>query len=70
MFNNTLPSFFYWVLFHIENLRQAVEIVNRTLTKEKLHRQLTGLSTGTPPFLKIKEGNKQRQRIVEFNKVM
>ena len=35
-FKNTLPSCLYWVLFPIENPRQAVETAKRILTKEKL----------------------------------
>ena len=41
-FKNTLPTKLYWVLFPIEDLRQAVKIVKRILTKEKIDRQLAG----------------------------
>ena len=34
--NNTLPTKLYWILFPIEDLRQAVETAKRMLTKEKL----------------------------------
>ena len=36
VFKNTLPTKLYWILFAIEDLRQAVEIAKRILTKEKL----------------------------------
>ena len=36
VFKNTLPTKLYWILFHIEDLRQAVESAKRILTKEKL----------------------------------
>ena len=36
VFNNTPPSRLYWLLFPIEDLRQAVETAKRTLTKEKI----------------------------------
>ena len=39
IFKNTLPTRLYWVLFPIEDLRQAVETTKRTLTKEKIDRQ-------------------------------
>ena len=42
VFKNTLPTKLYWVLFPIENLRQAVDTAKRILTKEKLDKQLTG----------------------------
>ena len=44
----------YWVLFPIEDLRQAVKIVRKILTKEKIDRQLAGQSSLTP-FMNIKE---------------
>ena len=39
MFKNTLPTKLYWILFSIEDLRQAVETAKRILTKEKLEKQ-------------------------------
>ena len=63
VFKNTLPTKLYWVLFPIEDLRQAVENVKRILTKEKLDRQLTG-QTSTSPFMNIREGTDKR---VSFN---
>ena len=36
VFKNTLPTKLYWILFPIENLRQAVDTGKRILTKEKL----------------------------------
>ena len=34
VFRNTLPSRLYWVLFSIEEIRQAVEKAKGTLTKK------------------------------------
>ena len=50
-----LPTRVYWVLFPIEDLRQAVETAKRILTKEKIDRQLAGQSYSTP-FMNIKDG--------------
>ena len=36
VFKNTLPTMLYWILFPIENLRQAVETVKRILIKKKI----------------------------------
>ena len=58
-----MPTKLYWVLFPIENLRQAVETAKRILTKEKLDRQLTG-QTSTSLFMNIRDGNDRR---VSFN---
>ena len=63
VFKNTLPTKLYWILFPIENLRQAVDTVKRILTKEKLDKQLTG-QTFTNPFMSIREGTDKR---VSFN---
>ena len=55
---NTLPNRLYWVLFPIEDLRIAVETVKRILTKEKIDRQLSGQSTGSTPFMKVRDTHK------------
>ena len=59
VFKNTLPTKLYWILFPIEDLRQAVETTKRILTKEKIDRQLSGQSSSTP-FMSIK-GNHSRR---------
>ena len=59
VFKNTLPTKLYWILFTIEDLRQAVDITKRILTKEKLDKQLTG-QTCTSPFMSIREGTNKR----------
>ena len=59
MFKNTIPTKLYWILFPIEDLRQAVEIAKRILTKEKLDWQLTGQSSSTP-FMSIRDGHQRR----------
>ena len=43
----------------MEDLRQAVEIAKRILTKERLDRQLMGQSSATP-FMSIREGHQRR----------
>ena len=53
VFKNKLPTI--WILFPIEDLRQAVQTVKRILTKEKLDKQLTGQAS-TSPFMSIREG--------------
>ena len=61
VFKNTLTTKLYWILFFIEDLRQAVETAKRILTKEKLDKQLTG-QTSASPFMSIRDGIK-----VSFN---
>ena len=59
VFRNTLPTKLYWILFPIDDLRQAVETAKRILTKEKLDRQLTRQSFSTP-FMSIRDGHHRR----------
>ena len=55
VFKNTLPTKVYLVLFPIMDLRRAVEMAKRILTKEKKDRQLPGQASWTP-FMNINEG--------------
>ena len=50
-FKNTLPYQLYMTLININNLRDAIDLVKRVLTKEKLDRQLTGQSS--TPFMRV-----------------
>ena len=59
MFKNTVPTKLYWILFPIEDLRQAVGTANRILTKEKLDKQLAGQSLSNP-FMSIRDGHHRR----------
>ena len=59
VFKNTLSTKLYWILFPIEDLRQAVDTVKRILTKEKLDKQLTGQAF-TSPFLSVRDGTDRR----------
>ena len=49
----------YWILFPIEDLRQAVETAKGILTKERLDQQFTG-QTSTSLFMSIREGAGRR----------
>ena len=59
VFKNAFPTKLYWIMFPIEDLRQAVETAKRILTKEKLDKQLTGQSSSSP-FMSIREGPSRR----------
>ena len=49
-FKNILPYQLYLTLINANNLRDAIDLATRVLTKEKLDRQLTGQSS--TPFMK------------------
>ena len=54
-FKNTLPYQFYSTLINVNNLRDAIDLAKRVLTKEKLDRKLTGQSS--TPFMKATSNN-------------
>ena len=53
LFKNTLPSKLYCILFSINNLRDAVDVAKRMLTKKKIDKKLSGKSGSTTPFMKV-----------------
>ena len=63
VFKTTLPTKLYWILFTIEDLRQAVDTAKRILSKEELDKQLTG-QTSTSPFMNVRD---RAERKVSFN---
>ena len=54
-FKNTLPYRLYLTLINMNNLRDAIDLAKRVLTKEKLDRQLTGQAS--TPFMKATSNN-------------
>ena len=68
VFKNTLLNRLYWVLFPIEDLRQAVATVKRIFTKNKIDRQLSGQSNASAPFMKASESHiSSHKKAVLFN---
>ena len=61
IFQNTLPSRLYWVLFPTDNLRGAIARAKRVLTKEKIDKQMTG-QTSSMPFMRVSDGNQSSSR--------
>ena len=54
-FKNTLPYRLYLTLINVNNLRDAIDLAKRVLTKEKMYRQLTGQPS--TPFIKATSNN-------------
>ena len=67
LFKNTLPSRSYWVLFPINNLRVAVVVAKRVLTKEKIDRKLSGQSGITTPFMKVGDVHHSNNKALSFS---
>ena len=68
VFKNTVPNRLYWVLFPIDNLREAVETAKRFLTKEKTDRQLTGQSS--TPFMKLNDKKSKKALLFDARDVV
>ena len=64
LFKNTLPSKLYWILFPINNLREAIDTAKRVMNKEKLDRQLTGQASNILPFMKLGDDTPSGQQRV------
>ena len=62
LFKNILPSKLYWILFPINNLREAVDTAKRVMNKEKLDKQLTGKASNISPFMKLVEDMQSGQQ--------
>ena len=59
VFQNTLPSKLYWILFPIEDLRLVVDTAKRMLTTEKIDKQLAGQSSSTP-FMNLRDSQSKK----------
>ena len=64
LFKNTFPSKLYWILFPINNLREAVDTTKRVLNKEKLDKQLTGQASNISPFMKMRDNANSGQKVL------
>ena len=60
VFKNILSTKLYWILFPIDDLRQAVETAKRILTKEKIDRQLSGPDIIHSMLISIKDNHCRR----------
>ena len=63
LFKNTLPNKLYWILFSINNLREAVDTAKTVLNKEKLDKQLMGQASDTSPFMKLRGATLSSQKV-------
>ena len=63
VFKSNVANRLYWVVFPIDNLREAVDTAKRFLTKEKIDRQMTGQSS--TPFMKLSD--KKSRKTVSFD---
>ena len=64
LFKNTLPSKLYWILFPINNLREAIDTAKRVLNMEKLDKQLTGQASNISPLMKMRDDTHSDQKVL------
>ena len=70
VFKNMLPTKLYWILFPIEDVRQAVETAKRILTKEKLDKQLTGQTPLAQSVVGQTVETEDGMEIIDFGKTI
>ena len=63
LFKNTLPNKLYWILFPINNLREALDMAKRVLNKEKLDKKLTGQASNISPFMNMRDDTQSGQKM-------
>ena len=62
LFKNILPSKLYYVVYHINNLREALETAKHMLTKEQIDKQKTG-QPSVSPFMKVNQQNPKKNKV-------
>ena len=60
LFKNTLASKLYYMVYHINNLKEAVETAKCMLTKEQTDKQKAG-QPSVNPFMKVNQQNPKRE---------
>ena len=65
LFKNTLPSRLYYMVYNIDNLREAVETAKHMLTKEQIDGCKSGQSA-TSPLMKVNQQNPKKKGVT-FN---
>ena len=65
LLKNTLATRHYYLLFGIQIFRDAVEMVKRVMTKEKLNNKLAGQSF--TPHMSFKTHPTAKNKIVKFD---
>ena len=67
LFKNTLPSRLYYMVYNMDNLREAVETTKCMLTKEQIDGCKSGQSAANP-FMKVNQQNPKKKGVT-FSKI-
>ena len=65
LFKNTLPNKLYHMVYHINNLREPVEMAKCMLTKKQIDKQKSGQSSASP-FMKVNDQNPKKRKRCTF----
>ena len=65
LFKNTLPSRLYYMVYNINNLREAVETAKQMLMKEQIDGHKSGQANSSP-FMKVNQQNSKKKGVT-FN---
>ena len=60
---NTVPNRLYYMVFNMNNLREAVDTGKCVMTKEQINGQKTGQSSASP-FMKVNQQNPKRKKCI------
>ena len=63
LFKNTMPNRLYYMVFNMNNLREAVDAAKHVMTKEQINGQKTGQSSASP-FMKVNQQNPKKKCIL------
>ena len=66
LFKNTFPSKLYYMVCHINNLREAVETAKHMLTKEQIDKQKSRQSSASP-FMKVNQQKPKKNKSMSFS---
>ena len=62
LFKNTLSNRLYYMVFNMNNLKEAVETAKHVITKEQIDGQKTGQPSASP-FMKVNQQNPERKSV-------
>ena len=68
LFKNALPSKLYYMVYHINNLREAVETAKHILTKEQIDKKKIG-QPSVSPLMKVNQQNLKKNKSVSFSTI-
>ena len=68
LFKNTLPSRLYYMVYNIDNLREAGETAKGMLPKEQIDGHKSGQSASSP-FMKVNQQNPKKKGVT-FNAIV